>query len=280
MLKDQLSERTWFYDLEWVPDADGARRLMDLPAGASEADAIQALWNYSGATAEQKRPFVKYLFSRVVSIAFLSRNLVFVDGSKTVEFGLHSLPKLPLEAPDCDEAYLIGRFLHFIGERDPHLVGFNSAQSDIQVLIQRGLVNEVTAEKFCLRPPKPWEGRDYFYKYSEEHLDLLALFSRGNGMTPKLDELAKLCGFPGKIDIDGKQVVDLWLARDLDKIVKYNQIDVLNTYLVWLRVVYFCGKIRDDKYYAELDIFRDFLKREAANEENDHLRQFLEAWPE
>ncbi|HEY2866274.1 MAG TPA: ribonuclease H-like domain-containing protein [Pyrinomonadaceae bacterium] len=280
MLKDQLSERTWFYDLEWVPDADGARRLLDLPPDVGEREAMEALWQYSGASPEHKRPFVKYLFSRVVSIAFLSRNLVFVDGSKTVEFKLHSLPKLPLEAPDCDEAYLIGRFLHFIGERDPHLVGFNSAQSDIQVLIQRGLVNEVTAEKFCLRPDKPWEGRDYFYKYSEEHLDLLALFSRGNGMTPKLDELAKLCGFPGKIDVDGKQVVDLWLARDLDKIVKYNQIDVLNTYLVWLRVVYFCGKLRDDKYYAELDIFRDFLECEAANEGNDHIRQFLEVWPE
>ena len=280
MLKDQLSERTWFYDLEWVPDADGARRLLDLPPETTEAGAMEALWKYSGASAEQKRPFVKYLFSRVVSIAFLSRHFVFVDGSKTVEFKLHSLPKLPLEAPDYDEAYLISRFLHFIGERDPRLVGFNSAQSDIQVLIQRGLINEVTAEKFCLRPDKPWEGRDYFYKYSEEHLDLLALFSRGNGMTPKLDELAKLCGFPGKIDVDGKQVVDLWLARDLDKIVKYNQIDVLNTYLVWLRVVYFCGKIPDDKYYAELDIFRDFLKREAANEANDHICQFLEAWPE
>ena len=204
MLKDELNKRTWFYDLEWVPDANGARRMFDLPADMSEVEAMDELWKYSGASESQPRPFVKYLFSRVVSIAFLSRNVVFVDGSKTVEFKLHSLPKLPVENEDCEEAYIIGRFLHFIGERDPHLVGFNSSQSDIQVLIQRGLVNEVTAEKFCLRPSKPWEGRDYFYKYSEEHLDLLTLLSKGNGMSPKLDELAKLCGFPGKIDVDGK----------------------------------------------------------------------------
>src|SRR5690348_12635501 len=125
MLKDQLNERTWFYDLEWVPDADGARRMLCLPEGTSELDAIDALWKYSGATDLQPRPFVKYLFSRVVSIAFLSRNIVFVDGSKTVEFSLHSLPKLPLEDTDYNEAYIIGRFLHFIGERNPHLVGFN-----------------------------------------------------------------------------------------------------------------------------------------------------------
>jgi predicted PolB exonuclease-like 3'-5' exonuclease len=280
MLKDQLNERTWFYDLEWVPDADGGRRLLKLPDETSELDAIGALWKYSGATDIQPRPFVKYLFSRVVSIAFLSRNIVFVDGSKTVEFSLHSLPKLPLEDTDHNEAYIIGRFLHFIGERNPHLVGFNSSQSDIQVLIQRGLVNEVTAEKFCLRPAKPWEGRDYFYKYSEEHLDLLSLFSKGNGMSPKLDEIAKLCGFPGKIDVDGNQVVDLWLAGQLTKIIEYNQIDVLNTYLVWLRTVYFCGKLSDEKYFAELEIFRDFLKSEAADDDKPHIRQFLEAWPE
>jgi predicted PolB exonuclease-like 3'-5' exonuclease len=138
----------------------------------------------------------------------------------------------------------------------------------------------VTAEKFCARPPKPWEGRDYFYKYSEEHLDILTLLSKGNGMSPRLDELAKLCGFPGKIDVNGAQVVDLWLAGDLKKIVQYNQIDVLNTYLVWLRLVYFCGKLRDEKYFAELEIFRDFLKQESGDPENDHLRMFLEAWPE
>ena len=280
MLKDQLNECTWFYDLEWVPDAASARRLIELPEETSELDAIKALWKYSGATDDQDRPFVKYLFSRVVSIAFLSRRIVFVDGSKTVDFNLYSLPKLPLDDTDCNEAYIIGRFLHFIGERNPHLVGYNSSQSDIQVLIQRGLVNEVTAEKFCLRPSKPWEGRDYFYKYSEEHLDLMTLLSKGNGMSPRLNELAKLCGFPGKIDCDGKQVVDLWLAGDLKKIVEYNQIDVLNTYLIWLRVVYFCGKLRDEKYFAEIEIFRDFLKKESSDPENGHVRQFLEAWPE
>lgn len=280
MLKDQLNERTWFYDLEWIPDAMAARRLCDLPPEITEPEAIKELWKYSGATAEEERPFVKYLFSRVVSIAFLSRNIVFIDGSKSVEFKLYSLPRLPVEDTDCNEAYIIGRFLHFIGERNPHLVGYNSSQSDIQVLIQRGLINEVTAEKFCLRPEKPWEGRDYFYKYSEEHLDLLTLLSKGNRMSPRLDELAKLCGFPGKIDVEGSQVVDLWLAGDLKKIIQYNQIDVLNTYLIWLRVVYFCGKLKDEKYFAEIEIFRDFLKTESDNPENEHIRQFLEAWPE
>ena len=260
MLKNDLHEKTWFYDLEWIPDPRGAKRLLDLAEEMPDHEAMQALWKHCGATDDEPRPFVKYLFSRVVSIAFLSRNIIFRDGSKTVDFQLHSLPRLPLNGDDHDEAYIIQRFLHYIGERDPYLVGFNSASSDIQVLIQRSLVNEITAPKFCVVPSKPWLGRDYFYKYSEEHLDLLRLLSNGGKMTPRLDELAKLCGYPGKIDVDGKQVVDLWLAGDLRKIVEYNQIDVLNTYLVWLRVVYFCGKLTDEKYHAELNIFRSFLE--------------------
>ncbi|HEX2639983.1 MAG TPA: ribonuclease H-like domain-containing protein [Pyrinomonadaceae bacterium] len=280
MLKNDLHEKTWFYDLEWIPDPRGAKRLLDLAEEMPDHEAMDALWKHCGADDDNPRPFVKYLFSRVVSIAFLSRNIVFRDGSKTVEFQLYSLPKLPLNGDDTDEAYIINRFLHYIGQRDPYLVGYNSAASDLQVLIQRSLVNEITAPKFCLRPSKPWEGRDYFYKYSEEHLDLLALLSNSGKMTPRLDELAKLCGYPGKIDVDGKQVVDLWLAGDLRKIVEYNQIDVLNTYLIWLRIVYFCGKLTDEKYHAELSIFRSFLEDQARDPEKGHIREFIDAWQE
>jgi len=149
--------------------------------------------------------------------------------------------------------------------------------ADLQVLIQRGLVNEVRAEAFSERPGKPWEGRDYFDRNGEAHLDLIKRFSNG-AMCPRLNDLARLCGFPGKIDIDGAQVADLWLAGKLKEIVEYNQIDTLNTYLVWLRVVNFAGKISEEEYIAEQDDFLGFLETEAAKEENDHIRRFLAKW--
>lgn len=278
MLKNDLSEITLFFDLEWVPDANAARRLYDLPEGVSETAAIERMWRETkGYSDECRRPFVKYLFSRVVSIAFLSRRTVLRDGVEQVDFTLNSLPKLPLEDKAIDEAHIIERFLYFIGEREPNLVGYNSAESDLQVLIQRGLIHEVTAPRFCERPGKPWEGRDYFYRYSEEHLDLLKLFSNGN-MKPRLNELAKLCGFPGKMDVAGHDVVDLWLKGDVQKIVEYNQIDTLNTYLVWLRIVRFCGKIKEEDYADELFAFRDFLERESAKSHMRHVGEFLDKW--
>lgn len=278
MLKNEIHDPTWFFDLEWVPDAAGAMRLYDLPPETTELEAMEKLWQETtGYSDENPRPFVKYLFSRVVSIAFLSRRVVYENSIRRVEFRINSLPKLPLEETVPDEAQIIGQFLHYVGVRNPQLVGFNSLESDLQVLIQRGLVNEVRAKAFSARPNKPWEGRDYFDKYGEAHLDLIKLLSPG-AMKPTLNGLARLCGFPGKIDVDGKQVVDLWLAGKLKEIVEYNQIDTLNTYLIWLRVVNFAGKISEEEYAAEQDDFHAFLDAEAAREENDHLRRFLQRW--
>jgi len=279
MLKHELHELTLFYDLEWVPDAAGAKRMYDLPDETTELEAMQKIWeNSPGYCDEVQRPFVKYLFSRIVSIAFLSRRVVYRNGKKTVDFKLSSLPTIPADRAASDEAYLIERFLYFIGERQPQLVGYNSSISDIQVLIQRALVNEVAAPSFCTRPGKPWEGRDYFdSRNGEWHVDLMNYFSRG-AMAPRLNEVARFCGFPGKLDVDGAQVVDLWLVGDLKSIVEYNRIDTLNTYLVWLRFVHFCGRITEEEYINEQEDFRAFLENESELSENGFLLKFLEKW--
>ncbi len=281
MLKSEIHETTLFFDLEWVPDAAGAIRCYDLPPETTELEAMERVWKETSGYHEENcpRPFVKYLFSRVVSIAFLSRRVVYRNGERHIEFGLHSLPKLPVQETRSDEREIIERFLYMVGERSPQLVGFNSIDSDLQVLIQRGLVNEVRADKFSQRPDKPWDGRDYFARSSEAHLDIIKLLSP-NSMKPTLNGLARLCGFPGKIDIDGQQVVELWLEGKLKEIVEYNQIDTLNTYLVWLRVVNFAGKISEEDYVTEQDDFREFIESEAEREEAGHLRRFLEKWDE
>ena len=281
MLKSPIHELALFFDLEWVPDANGAKRLFDLPDEITEVEAMQRLWEHSPQYSDANpRPFLKYMFSRVVSIAFLSRKSIFRDGERVTEFSLNSLPKLPLESDDVDEAAIIERFLYIVGDRCPQLVGFNSADSDLQVLIQRGMINEISAPAFCKRPNKPWEGPDYFdSRNSEAHLDIIKRFYGGAGMTPRLDELAKMCGFPGKIDVKGDQVTDLWLERNVTKIVEYNQIDTLNTYLVWLRLVYFAGQIEEEEYVNEQDQFREFLENESQKPGKAFLSDFLAKWP-
>jgi predicted PolB exonuclease-like 3'-5' exonuclease len=191
---------------------------------------------------------------------------------------LNSFPELPTNG-DCAEGEIIERFLTALGKYRPQLVGFNSLESDVQVLIQRAMINELTAPEFCQRPNKPWEGDDYFdAKNSEGHIDILKRFV-GGAMQPKLDEFARLCGYPGKIDVKGDQVTDLWLNRDLTRIVEYNQTDALNTYLLWLRLVHFCGKLESEKYFAEMESFREFLETEVQKPEKAFVGDFLAKWP-
>lgn len=280
MLRSEILDPVWFFDLEWVPDAAGAMRLYGLPPETTELEAMERMWRETKGYDENEcpRPFVKYAFSRVVSIAFLSRRVIYLDGVRKVEFGLHSLPKFPMNGEVPTEAEILSQFLHYVGIREPQLVGFNSLESDLQVIVQRSLVNEVRAEAFCKRADAPWKGRDYFdSKNSEWHLDLIQRFSRG-AMTPRLNDLARLSGFPGKIDVNGEQVVDLWLNGKYREIIDYNQIDTLNTYLLWLRVANFACKIREDHYAEEQDDFREFLEREAEKETGAHIARFLEAW--
>lgn len=282
MLKNPIPELALFFDLEWVPDAAGSIRLFELPDETIEIEAMQKLWEHSPKydAENNPRPFLKYMFSRVVSIAFLSRRRVYRDGVATPEFRLNSFPELPVEGDNVVEAEIIERFLSAVGKHRPQLVGFNSAESDMQVLIQRGMINEVSAPDFCRRPQDKWDkGNDYFARWDNEcHLDLLKFFSFKE--SPRLDEFAKVCGFPGKIDVKGDQVTDLWLARNITKIVEYNQIDTLNTYLVWLRLVYFSGLIGEEDYHLEQEAFREFLESETQKPEKAFLANFLEKWPQ
>lgn len=274
MLKRDIPERVWIYDMEWVPDAALSMRLLGLPPETSEDEAIKKLWEYADPTKD--RPFLKYLFSRIVAISFLSRRVL---GDRSIQFTLKTLPELTVEIASMNEASMIEEFLTLAGRAKPQLVGYNSAESDLQVLIQRGLVNEVSAPLFCERPKNKWDPGDYFQRWdNEDHLDIMRLFGGRFGMAPKLDELCRACGLPGKFTSGGDHVVDLWLAGDIKSIVEYNQIDVLNTYLVWLRIVYFCGKLSDEAYEAETMQFREFLEGASAEPGKEFLAGFLDNW--
>ena len=53
MLKNDLSEITFFFDLEWVPDASAVRRLYELPEDVSEAEAIERMWKETKGYSEE-----------------------------------------------------------------------------------------------------------------------------------------------------------------------------------------------------------------------------------
>jgi 3'-5' exonuclease len=269
-----LAPHVLAFDCEWVPDAALGRVLYELPEALGEAESWQEMWRQGGATEDEPRPYLKTVLCRVASIAGVLRSVE--DGQPTLR--LFSLPKDPSPAEPPDEVEIIRPFLTAVGKRCPQLVGFNSHDADLRILVQRGVALGIPAPEFCHRPDKPWEGIDYFARSSEWNLDLKDVLGGWGRSSPSLHEMATAAGIPGKLELQGTDVADLWLARDFRRIVAYNELDAFTTYLLWLRVAHFAGFFSSDQYAREQARFRALLEQERESRDAPHVAAYLDAW--
>jgi predicted PolB exonuclease-like 3'-5' exonuclease len=272
-----VKERVWAFDLEWVPDPLAGRLVHDLPASIeSPSEIIEAMWRAGGASEEDPTPFLKTVLCRIVSIAVVERRVKSAAEEPTLT--LLSLPKDPTNADEAREASLVSTFLEAVGKHRPQLVGFNSQDSDLKILIQRGVILGVQAAGFARRPDKPWEGVDYFARGSDWNIDLKEILGGWGKSVPSLHELAVQSGIPGKLGIDGNDVAALWLEGRLAEIVAYNEFDALTTYLVWLRMAHFAGFFSASDYGREQGHVRALIERESAGGAKPHLARYLDEW--
>ena len=269
-----VADRVWAFDAEWIPDPLAGRLLYEIPDSVTDPEEImRVMWERGGATEEDPTPFLKLAVSRVVSIAAVERRVT----NGAVGLHLMSLPHDPDDPEQARESAIVGSFLDAVGERRPQLVGFNSVDSDLKLLVQRGTILGLRSAAFCERPEKPWEGIDYFARGSEFNVDLKQILGGFGRATPSLHEMATQSGIPGKLDVDGNQVARLWLAGNLQKIVQYNEFDALTTYLLWLRLAHFAGHFSSEEYAGEQDRLREVLVTESKGGK-PHLEPYLEEW--
>src|SRR4029079_11847043 len=141
--------------------------------------------------------FLQHQFQRVVAIACALR-----EG--------HSFTVWSLGGVDDDEPELIRRFFDGIERYTPQLVSWNGGGFDLPVLHYRSMIHGVAATKY-------WDWGDgdqefkfnsYLGRYHTRHIDLMDVLA---AFQPRvfagLDVMARLCGFPGKLGLSGRQVV-------------------------------------------------------------------------
>ena len=97
--------------------------------------------------------------------------------------------------------------------------------------------------------------------------------NQGRANAP-LDDMAQLCGFPGKLGMDGSKVWDAYQQGEIEAIRNYCETDVVNTYLVYLRFQLMRGHLTQAAYDHEIALVRDTLKADPA----PHWQEFLAAW--
>ena len=267
MIKN-IPEEVWAFDCEWVPDLQAGRLLYHLPEELPSQEVLRIMWEQGGATPENPTPFLRTLFCRVVSIAIVIRRTL---KNGEVQLYLQALPESPDDTAQ-DEPYILRRFLQDgVAARSPQLVGFNSRNADIRILTQRAIVNGLSLKSLCDRlDAKPWESAD---------VDLMEMVSGfGKNYAVSLHEIATLSGIPGKLDTTGDDVCGLWYSGHRKEIVQYNCFDALTTYLVWLRMAYFSGRLTEESYRVEQQRVKRLIDERLQKPENAFLRKYLDAW--
>lgn len=115
----------------------------------------------------------------------------------------------------------------------PTIIGHNVINFDIRFLWQRAIILGVKMPAWFPRDPKPWSG---------EVFDTMTAFA-GHGNRIGLDRLCRALGLPGKEDIDGSMVGDLWAAGEYNRISEYCRADVDRTRAVHKRMQVAFGEL-------------------------------------
>ena len=111
------------------------------------------------------------------------------------------------------------------------------------------------------------------------HIDLMDKMSLYNGyQRQKLDTIASLCGFAGKGDIDGSQVVPMVQAGDWQKLTTYCESDVLNTWLIYLRWLILTVKMDTPAADGLIDATYGFVESLTNGDGSLRHQEFLDAW--
>ena len=232
MLAEQEPVRYLIFDIESV--ADGALVAKVRYPGES-LSAEQAIARYRGELLEQRgTDFIPYTFQMPVSV-------VVAKVSGTFEL----LDLIALDEPEWRPHIITEHFWRgWQRYQRPTLVSFNGRTFDMPLM-------ELAAFRFGLSIPSWFETKARTYEQprnrynSRYHLDLHDLLtnygaSRFNG---GLNLAANLLGKPGKIDVQGDMVQDLFDQGKLAEINNYCRCDVLDTYFVFLRSMVLLGDL-------------------------------------
>jgi predicted PolB exonuclease-like 3'-5' exonuclease len=253
---------TLVFDIETIPDVDGLRRLHRLPSTLADAEVIT--WALQQRRAATGGDFLPLHLHRVVAIACALR-----EGNA---FRVWSLG----EAAD-PEPELIRRFYDGIDRYTPQLISWNGGGFDLPVLNHRALIHGVTAAKFWDWGDDDREFRfnSYLGRYHTRHLDLMDVLAMYQPRASAgLDVMSRLCGFPGKLGIDGSQVHGAFAAGRIDEIRRYCETDTMNTYLLYLRFQLMRGTLTAGQYAAEISLAREKIVASGL----PHWQEFVATW--
>lgn len=159
----------------------------------------------------------------------------------------------------------------------PTLVSFNGRSFDIPLL-------ELAAFRYGLSIPTWFNVNDRGYeqrrnRYNQiAHMDLHDVLTNfgATRLTGGLNLVANLLGKPGKMDVAGYMVQDLYNAGERQKISDYCRCDVLDTYFIFLRMAVLFGQLTIEREQQLVEAARNWLLERSA--EHAIYASYLAQW--
>lgn len=220
------------FDVESVADGDLIARVRYCE---KELPAAEAIARYRAELLEKyNSDFIPHTFQVPVSV---------VVGK--VDANYHLVEIVALDEPQFRSHVITKHFWQgWEAYRQPTLVSFNGRTFDIPLL-------ELAAFRYGLSVPRWFAPGARTYEQPRNryntsfHLDLMEVLTnhgaaRFNG---GLNLTANLLGKPGKMDIQGSMVQDLYDQGGLAEINEYCRCDVLDTYFTFLRTSVLLGHL-------------------------------------
>jgi len=248
------------FDIETVPDVEAGRRLYRLDLPDLDVARVMALKRRE----ESGQDFLRHYLHKVVAISVLLRR---GDECRIWSIGDES----------SSEADLIRRFFDGIDKFSPTLVSWNGGGFDLPVLHYRALLHKIPGARY-------WEtGEDdpafrfnnYLSRYHARHTDVMDVLAgyQARAVAP-LDQIASFLGFPGKQGHGGAEVWERFCQGELAGIRAYCETDVINTYLVYLRLEQMRGHLSLVEHEHEEERLKAVLRESG----QPYLHAFLAAW--
>ena len=233
------------FDIETIPDLDYGKQFLNLD-GLEEADIGRAMFFQQ--LQKTGTEFLPLNLHKIIAISVLTD----ARGDLEVE---------SLGSKESSEQSIIQLFYDLVGANENCLVTWNGLLFDLPVLNYRALFNRVDAASY-------WQNELW-------HIDLKDVLANHNTKAQgSLDSVAKSLSLPGKLNVSGDQVWDLYLEGRVEDIRNYCEHDVLNTYLIFIHYQAMIGKITNEELSSRIHSLKQLL----SNREKQHFQLFLSAW--
>ncbi|MFN3150491.1 3'-5' exonuclease [Bremerella sp.] len=261
----EAAVRYLVFDVESVADGNLVSRLKYPDEGLSPEEAVN---RFRAELLEEKgSDFIPYTYQMPVSVAIAK-----------LDIELNLIDQVVLDAPKFRPPVITDHFWRgWKAYRRPTFVTFNGRAFDIPLM-------ELAAFRFGLSVPdwfnlnaKNFEQSRYRYN-NDSHFDLYDVLTNygASRFTGGLNLAANLLGKPGKMEIEGHMVQDLYHEGKLEEINEYCRCDVLDTYFVFLRCCVMLGKITLDREQELIQQTKTWLEKRTT--ETPIYQTYLDGW--